>query len=286
MKGMRLIRGGALALVLLLGLLPSWAANDTDHPLIGGMPAFNIRSKTETPFDAVDLEASEVAQAKGSKYDGPLHFEGRVTRLVYSTKIGARSSVVEVYRNYLAAVQSAGGRSLNTPAKGDYVHKKHVFQLPRSGLPPAVVLLNIPYDTEYYLTIVEPAAMVQSVKAEDLARELAADGWATLYINFDTNRAELKDDGLAAVKEIARLLNQQPQLRLSIEGHTDNVGEASANRRLSEARAEAVLAAVKAQGIEARRLVAKGQGADIPIADNRKEEGRAKNRRVELGKLP
>jgi OOP family OmpA-OmpF porin len=271
-----MICGGAVA-----------AIERTDHALIGGLSGFNIREKTEKPFDVVQLDLREIAQVPNEKYAGPLKFEGRVTQFVYSTKPGVKSSAVEIYRNYVDAVKKVGGKQLNAPPDGKYADRKHVFQLPRAGgQAPALVILYITYDFEYYLTVVEPQAMTQSVKAGDMAREIAADGWATLYINFDTNKSELKEDGEAAVKEIATLLKQQPTLRLSIEGHTDNVGDTQANRKLSQARAEAVLAAVKAQGIDAKRLAAKGQGADIPIADNRKEDGRAKNRRVELVKLP
>lgn len=269
-------------------LAPAGAAEYKDHPLLSGVAGFEISEKSEKPFDAVEIKPADVSQEKGSVYAGPTSFEGRVTRLTYVSKIGVDSSIVEVYRNYVAAIEKLGGRALNTPPKGGSLsYSEHVFQIPRPGKAPVTVQLKFPYNaSRYYLTIIEPQAMVQSVKAGDLAREIATDGWATLYINFDTNKSELKEDGEAAVKEIAVLLKQQPTLRISIEGHTDNVGDAQANRRLSQARAEAVLAAVKAQGIDAKRLAAKGQGADIPIADNRKEDGRAKNRRVELVKLP
>ena len=94
--------------------------------------------------------------------------------------------------------------------------------------------------------------------------------------------AELKPDGTAAVAQIVALLKQDRSLKLSIEGHTDNVGNAAANKKLSQARADAVMQAVIAGGTSASRLSAKGFGQEVPVADNRTEEGRAKNRRVEL----
>jgi outer membrane protein OmpA-like peptidoglycan-associated protein len=73
-------------------------------------------------------------------------------------------------------------------------------------------------------------------------------------------------------------------MKISIEGHTDNVGAAAANKTLSDNRARSVMNAVVGGGIAANRLSAAGFGADKPIADNRSEDGRAKNRRVELVK--
>ena len=73
-------------------------------------------------------------------------------------------------------------------------------------------------------------------------------------------------------------------MKVSIEGHTDNVGSAESNKKLSEERAKAVMAAVVAKGIAANRLSAIGRGQEMPIADNRKEEGRSLNRRVEIVK--
>ena len=80
------------------------------------------------------------------------------------------------------------------------------------------------------------------------------------------------------------MLQSAPELRLEIGGHTDNVGTPDANQKLSEARAKSVVAALVAQGVSADRVSAKGYGQSSPVADNRTEEGRAKNRRVELVK--
>jgi len=84
------------------------------------------------------------------------------------------------------------------------------------------------------------------------------------------------------VREIVAALKSAPALGIAIEGHTDNVGQAAANKSLSEKRAQSVMAAIVAGGIDAKRLSAAGFGQERPVADNRSEEGRAKNRRVEL----
>src|SRR5678815_3894642 len=136
----------------------------------------------------------------------------------------------------------------------------------------------------YQLVITEVASMAQVVSANELLQELNKNGFVALYINFDTGKAELKQDGVATVKESASPLKSNPTLKRGVEGHTDNVGDAAANKKLSGARAKSVTAAIVASGIDAARLSAAGFGQEKPVADNRTEEGRAKNRRVELVK--
>lgn len=80
------------------------------------------------------------------------------------------------------------------------------------------------------------------------------------------------------------MMKSNPELKLSVEGHTDNVGTPASNKTLSEARAKSVVSALVGQGIAADRLSPVGYGKDKPVADNGTEEGRAKNRRVELVK--
>jgi outer membrane protein OmpA-like peptidoglycan-associated protein len=136
----------------------------------------------------------------------------------------------------------------------------------------------------YALTIVEVAAMQQVVSANAMLDELNKTGLVTLYINFDTGKAELKADGKAVVKEIVAMLKLAPQLKIEIGGHTDNVGSPASNKTLSDARAKTVMTSIVAGGIAANRLTAAGYGQEYPIGDNRTDAGRAKNRRVELVK--
>ena len=136
----------------------------------------------------------------------------------------------------------------------------------------------------YVLTIVEIAAMEQAISANQMLEEINKSGFVALYINFDTNKWELKEDGLATVREIVAMLKTAPTLKLSIEGHTDNVGSSAANKVLAENRAKSVMKAIVEDGIPPGRLMAAGFGQEVPVADNRTEEGRAKNRRVELVK--
>lgn len=123
------------------------------------------------------------------------------------------------------------------------------------------------------------------IKADEMKQELDAKGHIALYINFDTDKAGIKPDSQPVIDEIQKLLTSNTSLKVTIEGHTDNSGDAAHNKKLSEDRANAVKTALTGKGIAADRLSAKGLGADKPIADNNTEDGRAKNRRVEIVKV-
>lgn len=101
-------------------------------------------------------------------------------------------------------------------------------------------------------------------------------------ITFDTGKASLTQSSYAVIEEIANLLQDKPDLNVSIEGHTDNVGDTASNQSLSEARAAAVKAALLKHGVSEDRLGVKGHGEQKPIASNTTDEGRAINRRVEI----
>ncbi|MFN8545642.1 MAG: OmpA family protein [Candidatus Binatia bacterium] len=100
--------------------------------------------------------------------------------------------------------------------------------------------------------------------------------------NFDFNKATLKPSGKAIVDTAAKAMKDDPKLAVSVEGHTDAIGSEAYNLKLSERRAAAVRDHLVAHGIAASRIATKGFGKSKPVADNGTEEGRAKNRRVEI----
>lgn len=101
-------------------------------------------------------------------------------------------------------------------------------------------------------------------------------------ILFDVNKASLKQDLKTSLAKVAGILSVYQQFNVSIEGNTDNTGSAEHNMKLSEQRANNVKAFLVEQGIDEKRLTAKGLGMTMPIADNKTKEGRQKNRRVDL----
>jgi OmpA-OmpF porin, OOP family len=139
----------------------------------------------------------------------------------------------------------------------------------------------------YFVTVVEKKALearASLLAAEEMKREIDSKGHVALYINFDFDKPDIRPDSRPIIDEVVKLLKTNPGLNLTVEGHTDNVGTPDYNKRLSDARARSVVAALTAQGIEARRLSAAGYGQEKPIADNSTDAGRAQNRRVELVK--
>lgn len=125
---------------------------------------------------------------------------------------------------------------------------------------------------------------ITMLKSDEIKKQLDEKGKAVLHINFDTDKATLKPEGMDAVKEIIKVPQADQQMKIAINGYTDNSGNAEHNKKLSEARAETVKSELIKAGIDAKRLSAEGFGQDDPMADNSTEDGKALNRRVELVK--
>lgn len=99
---------------------------------------------------------------------------------------------------------------------------------------------------------------------------------------FETGQAELRSDSQTSLVEVVDLLQSEPSKSIRIEGHTDSVGDAATNLQLSEQRANSVLSALESLGVDPARITVVGMGEDFPIASNDTEEGRSKNRRVDV----
>jgi OmpA-OmpF porin, OOP family len=139
------------------------------------------------------------------------------------------------------------------------------------------------------LILVAPQAMEENMtllSAEDMSKSLADSGKVALYgINFDTDKDTLRADSAPALKEIAKLLTANRGLNVRVVGHTDNQGKPDYNLDLSRRRAASVVRELTAKyAIAASRLDSFGCGLYAPTASNDSEDGRTKNRRVELVK--
>ncbi|HEX2590577.1 MAG TPA: OmpA family protein [Rhizomicrobium sp.] len=122
--------------------------------------------------------------------------------------------------------------------------------------------------------------------ANDMAAKLAKNCHvALLGVLFDFNKSTLKPESDATLQSVLGLLKKDAALKVEVQGHTDNVGGDAYNQTLSEARAKSVMAWLTQHGIAAARLTFKGYGKTVPVATNDTDEGRAKNRRVEIANL-
>lgn len=128
------------------------------------------------------------------------------------------------------------------------------------------------------------AQTIEKISSDDITKDLTEKGKSILYINFDVNKSTLTADGKDIVSQIAAALKKESSLKVAIEGHTDNTGDAAHNKKLSNERATAVMNLLVSSGIDKSRLSAKGFGAERPLVANDSEANKAKNRRVELVK--
>jgi outer membrane protein OmpA-like peptidoglycan-associated protein len=242
-----------------------------DHPLFTRMKNYYITHCGKN-FDAVEFT---IADGKTETV------EGDKTVIDYALKEGAQApSGLQIIRNYETAVKSLRGVTLYQDANAGAA----TFKLVKNNREIWVSIATYNGTTGIQLIILEKGEMVQEVTADAMYDALNKDGFMALYINFDTGKSEIKPESMPIIDQIAALLKAHADLKISIEGHTDNVGTPASNKTLSEQRAKSVMSAVVQKGIAAGRLSAVGWGQGKPIADNRGEDGRAKNRRVEIVK--
>ncbi len=136
----------------------------------------------------------------------------------------------------------------------------------------------------YDMVIVEKESMTQYIQANAMFDKINSGDALTLYINFESGKSAIKSDSQTIIDELYKMLNSNPTLKITIEGHTDNVGNPASNKTLSEQRANSVKTSLVNKGISADRVKCLGFGQDKPIDDNSTENGKAKNRRVEIKK--
>jgi OmpA-OmpF porin, OOP family len=152
----------------------------------------------------------------------------------------------------------------------------------------AVIVGEDKADTVAFLRVVEAKPIetgkVKAKTADELATAIQTGGKVDIYgILFDFDQATVKPDSKPTLDEIAKLLTDKPDLKLEVVGHTDGKGAADYNLDLSNRRAASVVAALTGTyAIDAGRLASRGAGMSEPVASNDTDDGRAKNRRVEL----
>ncbi|MBB1061841.1 OmpA family protein [Marilutibacter spongiae] len=281
------------------------AGPSTDIPLVSPYPG-SVRTDRDVQAHADYVRITGFANRRPTTE--PL--EGRLTYVRYRNPAGR--STLEILRHYREALVAQGFRldwecaSRKACGSTGFHDGRSYSWKDINGLNPGIA-----GDTRYFtgrtshengfayvsisinpqvtdLQVLEtPAVQAKGggVTADSLASGLAKDGKVTLDgIHFDTGRATLRSESGPALDAAARLMREQPALRLAVVGHTDSSGDPAANLQLSRQRAGTVLAALVSRGVPAARLSASGRGSGMPVASNATEAGRALNRRVELVK--
>ncbi len=286
----------ALCLCPLLGQRD--ATGSKDHPVITRYPGSFIRFYNQVDFDRYPLALAVENRRPG----GVKQIEGRVTKITYQNPAGR--SAHEIFSNYRDALSKAGYQPLFScegPDCGLAMHWQQLNGLYASGGLKDVrglavrgktgggeVTVAMSVNTGFsILHIVEHKAMetgLVAASAAELASGIERDGHISVYaIYFDTGSTALKPESAPALAEIGKLMASKQGLRLHVVGHTDNTGGLAMNMKLSAGRAASVVASLSgSHGVAASRLEAHGVGPLAPVATNATEEGKARNRRVDL----
>lgn len=266
----------AMAAVFLACVVPTGSyaqdvTNSSDHPLFPNrMPGHSISVYQQLAFSSYSFR-TRPAQV----------IEGKYTRIHYYLKDPQQNpGGLAIRRNYESAIKSIGGEIVYSD---DNVS---VMKAMRDGVE---VWAEVQASTKvagriYFLHIVERTAMAQVITADAMAAAIDKAGFVALDIHFATGKADILPESRPLIDEIVKMLSKHSSLRVGVEGHTDSSGSPATNKALSEARASSVVNAIAAAGVARNRLDPVGIGQDRPVADNRTEEGRAKNRRVEIVK--
>lgn len=310
----------AFAAAALMAAVASASAEDVkgseDHPLLGRYEGAEIAKYSQTAYDEISLPAAKITR-ENVKDPGSWQIDlaGKVTRIRYDGPPGR--SPLEVMRNYQKALEGKGFEivyfcretecadvslaELWDAARGKIGMTTNwnssiymLAQKSEGGRQDTIGLLaietggNLEREPQIAATIVEGEAMetdkITVVEASEMEKAFAREGKIAVYgFYFDFDKADLKPESQPQVEELATLLQDNPDLKILVVGHTDGRGGMDYNLSLSQARAQAVAARLSSgYSIDPKRITAAGAGMMAPVATNQTEDGRAKNRRVEI----
>jgi outer membrane protein OmpA-like peptidoglycan-associated protein len=270
-------------LIICSGGISVLASQDKlEHPVIKPMPGAVLKERSSNRENFSTYQFSlKVGNSTRNVEKGGQFWNLRYEIRDAGGNIDRSTSITEIIENYSAATREKGGK----------VHKRGsnnlVFSIPREdGGTSWAKLVGSAGRYVLYIIDEKPLDPVLSFGAEELKKALDAEGRVAVYgINFAVDKAVLELGAEDVIKEFVKLMQFYPELKIEIQGHTDNTGSAQHNLQLSNRRAGAVKQYMLLFGVDPARAISKGYGMTQPIADNGTEEGRAKNRRVELVKI-
>jgi OmpA-OmpF porin, OOP family len=246
-----------------------------DHPMISRMPDFYISEYKESEFDNYKFVGADKK---------PVAIEGHKYSILYKLNNGATDpGALKVLRNFQDALKKIGGKVLID----DSFNKLSTILVQKDGKE-TWIEVRCYSGIMFRLSIVEREIMKQEIVADAKAmgNDITSTGHVAVYgIFFETGKSDINAESEQAIAQISELLKNNASLKLYVVGHTDNVGSLESNLKLSEDRARAVVNSLTAKyGILPDRLKSYGVASLAPVASNDTEEGKAKNRRVELVK--
>lgn len=283
MKKLTLLVMAAVAISFFSGTVTLAAEEVPEHPFIrpfpGSVMAQNMSKYMK--YDAFDFSVTDPETGKTEK----VSIKGEYRRLLYEVfkENGERNtdiSHLEFYENFKAAALEQGGEVRR--------EEPLIFTIPRDDGGTTWCQVETTSLGQTYLTIVDEKPFRKSLTfgPAEMKTALDKDGSIILYdILFDYDKASLQQSSDKQLQHIVTLMLDNPELRVEVQGHTDSQGGDEYNLDLSQQRAETVLAYLNLFGISEERLAAKGYGESKPVDTNETEEGRAKNRRVELVRI-
>jgi len=264
--------------ILLLIVSPAFSQQDIkgskDYPLLTRMPDFFISGYKEAEYEAYKFIS---ADKKNENIEGHKYY------IEYKITPGKpEPGELKIRRNVQDALKKIGGKLMFD----DNFNRVSTILVQKDGKETWLEVRSL--NNLYRLNIVERQMMKQEIVADAnaMGNDINTTGHVAVYgIYFETGKSDINEKSAEAISQISILLKNNPSLKLYVVGHTDNVGSIDSNLKLSKERADAVVNSLTANyGITADRLNAYGVASLAPLASNDSEEGRAKNRRVELVK--
>ncbi len=270
-------------LLLIMFAVSIHAQEAKEHPLIRPFPGSKLMPKgdykdfSEYTFNVTDPQTNKtVKQTVKGKF-------WKLTYRLYDSqgKWDGSHSILEYRENYKQAALEKDGEIL-------YENQGYLtFTLPGDDGSTTWCEVHIWNKSQQDIRVIEEAGFKKTLTfgPAEMKAALDKDGRVQLYdILFDVDKATLKEESTKQLQHVVTLMKDNPQLMLEVQGHTDDQGSDDYNLKLSQHRAETVVAYLGLFGIDSSRLVPKGYGESTPVMPNTTEEGRAKNRRVELVK--
>ena len=253
------------------------AAGCKDHPMFTRIPNYRIIECVAKEADTFSFPVENRILDDVKKQT----VEGKYNAYAYILKEGTQAtSALLVFRNIESELKQAGGYIVARVVEPGNSFSFVTGKVNKDNLDTWILVRAT--GSEYRLNIIDKQRKVQVIPADEMWNRLVRKDSVTLDIFFDDDTTTIYPASFPVIDQVYQMLKSHPSLKLDIQCHTDNKIIHRERKILSAERAKVVLDVLTAKGIEKSRLTSCGWGYDKPVADNKSDEGRAKNRRVVL----